>query len=62
MLKNLIPFEEFSVQLQILQKVPVEQQSGLCTEPVLQLRLPEFPALSRDSRARHPVPVARACA
>lgn len=39
MLKNLIPFEEFSVQLQIPQKVPVEQQSGLCTEPVLQLRL-----------------------
>lgn len=28
MLKNLIPFEEFSVQLQIPQKVPVEQQSG----------------------------------
>lgn len=40
MLKNLIPFEEFSVQLQIPQKVPVEQQSGLCAEPVLQLRLP----------------------
>lgn len=62
MLKNLIPFEEFSVQLQILQTVLVEQQSGLCVEPVLQLCLPELSALSGDSRARHPVPVARACA